>query len=527
MGRPPNRILLAAVASCLVFGAAPASGEQVCLLNGVCMAEPASDKEKPIDRIIRSYDDLAQNADSDHKPIYSRIAAQLREVKAAGGDYDPKTNTVVMPPGQKGPTDPLPNLGTQPKVDTNPPPKTDGPPGTETGDRSTGAGSARPQARAISASDEAAARSWSGAAQSAGFSGSSSGGGTAGAAASDLGTSNSSSNAGKAPQADGIKNAFADGKMGAGALGGGPGGAMGDLAGGAKSGAPGSGSGAFGPSRPPADADLLRQAGPYSHVYQREGFKVAAGPDGRPRIVDKFGNPASAADKARLAQAIRNEPAALERNPGFFNPSLGGISRDDFSNLKNIYRNDRDKHAEDFKDIALTPKGEERDFTRDKSCEIVSGACNKHAKESYKKDDEVPASDLSSIMASIRSELSATAAIEREAEKRAGLSAVANKIRSAVSSMFGGDRRSFGGPQSTRSQARKGQAADRSEDSGASHGARAQDSPHGDRTLQASMSPRGITVGWLAELALGTLGAGCLGLAAFVILRKRSFVRGP
>jgi hypothetical protein len=360
-------------------------------------------------------------------------------------------------------------------------------------------------------------------------------GSAGGAKADDLGSSGSgNSKAGNSGSIGNLGGKLKSAMDGAGRLaaaenfGGNQAGQMGSPGGGPRGamGAPG-GAISGGPASPRSAQDFLLASGPYKDAFKDAGLKAVIGADGRAMVVRTDGQSAGPGEIAALKTAIEREPAALMRNPSFFDPGRGGISRQDFSQLKEIYRKDQGRRAADFKDIALTPADQERDFTHSRSCDIVSGDCNKHAKESYKKDDEVPASDLASIMDSIRANLND--AEEREkAAGEAGSSRVggaAQRIKSFLSRMFGGGGGGTAGAATVASGDSGGQssaaAAGVAGAASSNRGARGASNAGGN---SASAAGR-FDAGKAAAISLGVLGIALVAGAAFVLFRRSSWRR--
>jgi|GEM_PF-6660330 len=216
-----------------------------------------------------------------------------------------------------------------------------------------------------------------------------------------------------------LKAAFADdGRVAAGAFPGGrepDGAAARALAGGAAAGPAGA---SGGPASPTTMRDFLYAAGPYRDAFKQAGLRVSTGPDGRIQVLRADGTPASPAELARLSRAIAAEPSALSRNPYYLDPGRGGISREDFADLKASYHERPELRDTEFKHIALPG---DRDFKRSESCEVVSGDCNAHATKSYKKDDDVPPQDLKSIWDDIETSLKKSEDADKGAAKDDGL----------------------------------------------------------------------------------------------------------
>jgi hypothetical protein len=251
-------------------------------------------------------------------------------------------------------------------------------------------------------------------------------------------------------------------------------------------------------------------AAPFAHDFQKNGLKVALGPNGKPMIVNRSGRPASEQERQRLLADIRAEPAASAHDQNFFNPSRGGISRDDFGALKDTYRNDPARRATDFKHIVLTPPGEDKDFTRSQSCEIVSGECNPHAEKSYAKGEAVPAGDLARIASALRDRL--FSATERHGRRRA--SGVGGLLGRLMARFGRGDASSGDEASGAVSGATASGAA---ADSAGDPAARTADALGG---LSSSAGRSAVTPGRIALFLAGTAGTGLMFGAVYVLFKR-------
>lgn len=125
----------------------------------------------------------------------------------------------------------------------------------------------------------------------------------------------------------------------------------------------------------------------YRQTFDALGLKVGRGPGGKALVTHPDGTPASETELGRLAQRIKQEPAALVGRPDFFDI----LPRERFMDLKEDFH-DSEGSGEEFKHISLSPG--ERDFKRSASCARASGSCNRFARRSYKRGEFVPPEDL-------------------------------------------------------------------------------------------------------------------------------------
>lgn len=159
-------------------------------------------------------------------------------------------------------------------------------------------------------------------------------------------------------------------------------------------------------SRPGTPGELALAAGPYRPAFESAGLRPGWA-NGAPALLRRDGTPASAQETAALSADIARMPAAAARAPGYLDPRAGGISWENFQSLKRDYSAKPELRGSEFKHIALS--GDERDFQRSESCDKVSGACNPHARASYKRGEDVPAEELRSIWDKINSVLGGAA----------------------------------------------------------------------------------------------------------------------
>ncbi len=179
-------------------------------------------------------------------------------------------------------------------------------------------------------------------------------------------------------------------------------------------------------AEPRSAQEFLLAATPYKAAFDALGLKPG-GPSG---VEKKDGSPASGRDLDELRARIRAEPLALQRDPAYLDPDRGGVSREDFGTLKDAFRRDGGLRATEFRHVELVPSGEERDFKRSESCQLVSGNCNPHARKSYAKGEDVPAGDLKRILAAIRGHLGAARERGRTDDANARVSGIAARIGS-------------------------------------------------------------------------------------------------
>lgn len=138
----------------------------------------------------------------------------------------------------------------------------------------------------------------------------------------------------------------------------------------------------------------------FAATFRDQGLKVGAGPRGEPAILRADGAAASPADLDRLRTALSADPAALRRRPDFFEV----LPREKFSDLKRDYSSRPDLRASVFKDIGMTAR--ERDFQWSASCSGLSGACNPHAsRRSYLKGQDVAPEDLDAVWSAAQEEI--------------------------------------------------------------------------------------------------------------------------
>lgn len=147
------------------------------------------------------------------------------------------------------------------------------------------------------------------------------------------------------------------------------------------------------PAHPKTDADLrvAAQSG-FKASFAAAGLKAGIGPNGSFLLLDAQGRPASDAERERLRRQIASDPEALLRYPDLF----ATIPRERYTQLKSDFETRPERRDSLFKDIGLTERKRDFDWTR--TCAKISGDCNKHVKsESYKKGDLVPPDDLDSL----------------------------------------------------------------------------------------------------------------------------------
>ncbi len=298
----------------------------------------------------------------------------------------------------------------------------------------------------------------------------------------------------------------------AGEMKGAPGSAMGSFAPGAKAGS--------GPAT--SDANLALSAAPFAHDFEKNGLKVALGPDGKPQIVNQSGRPASEPERQRLLADIRAEPAASAHDQNFFNPSRGGVSREDFGALKETLQKDPASCGKDCKHIVLTPPGEEKDFTRSQSCEIVSGECNPHAKKSYVKGELVPAGDLGRIAAALRDRL--FSANERHDRARASGGGRMGGFMGRLASIFGRgdglDAAASGGAGAPGASSGGSGASDAGDAHARPGEAQGGATPHGGGSNTPSTGLPPFSPTRVALLLAGLAGTGLMFGAVYVLVKR-------
>lgn len=255
-----------------------------------------------------------------------------------------------------------------------------------------------PEEGATVSSDEAAAH------EAAAASGGGGGGGASGAASSASGAAQAlkalmgPTDAGALPGAGGPGGT--DGLKGPSATTGGAAAAHGVVHSGPRGGAiTAGGGGATGdPANPNTSSDLALSArSGYGSAFAASGLKLA--PDGR-TVLRLDGSPASPADLSRLRERIQSMPAAIGRQPDFYNQ----VSPERYSDLKKGYKERKDLAETVYKDVGTTEK--DRDFVHTKSCSKMSGDCNESTKKaSYKKGDYVDPGDLDKMWESLQKEL--------------------------------------------------------------------------------------------------------------------------
>ncbi len=133
----------------------------------------------------------------------------------------------------------------------------------------------------------------------------------------------------------------------------------------------------------PSAGEISSWMGPYSDLLASRGLVADRAPDGSLRFRRKDGGPATKEEIAELKAAAEREPGALSKYPQFFQ----AISRSDYDSLRSEFSKNPDRPQ--FKDVGMT-KDQRQDLVWSKSCDKLSGDCNKHAEEaSYKKNDFV------------------------------------------------------------------------------------------------------------------------------------------
>lgn len=138
----------------------------------------------------------------------------------------------------------------------------------------------------------------------------------------------------------------------------------------------------------------LAQRTGFSAAFDALGLKVGAGPRGEPAIQRVDGAPATPRELEVLGAVLRSEPVALLRRPDFFDV----LSREKFAGLKRDYARLPEARAPAFKDIGMTERG--RDFQWSASCSGLSGDCNGSAGEgSYRRGQYVSPEDLERVWA--------------------------------------------------------------------------------------------------------------------------------
>lgn len=306
--------------------------------------------------------------------------------------------------------------------------------------------------------------------------------------------------------------------------GGGPGGAPAGGAGNTFSGGPGGGGftpSAFGagasgdPAHPKAPADFVLAArSGYSPAFAKAGLKL--GPDGK-SVVRLDGSPATAADYARLQQEISSMPAALGRRSDFFS----AVSPEHYADLKHGIK-DPSHSATVYKDVGTTEK--DRDFVHTASCDKLSGDCNKSVeKPSYKKGDYVAPEDLDRMWDALQKELdSSKASDDKEAGPKDGMPSLGGENArlardAAMSVALGGSGETAGGKASVAG----GGAAKTSTPAGVAAAATSSVKRLWKAVVLGMPGQGGRAKSGAGLLAIIAGGASLLGLAGFVILRRK------
>lgn len=278
-----------------------------------------------------------------------------------------------------------------------------------------------------------------------------------------------------------------------------------------------------GGASPTSDESLAAAARSFGDAFKRNNLVVGVGKDGRPAILDASGRPATQAQRDQVLADIRSEPSALARDPNFFDPARGGVARDDFNKLKETYRSDPAARETDLKHVELTPPGQENNFTRSESCDLVSSKCNPHARASYKKGDDVPASDLSRIIASLRERLVAAGGRAGSARSANDVGGAGGRIRGFLSGL---GVRWGGGPASSAVAALwnglTGRAAPAGTPGASKTGAResALAADGASAPQPALASPSSLSPAGLAFFLLAVLGAALVAGAGYVLFKK-------
>jgi hypothetical protein len=151
---------------------------------------------------------------------------------------------------------------------------------------------------------------------------------------------------------------------------------------------------------PATNRDLVASAySGFAPSYKKLGLKLGTDKNGRSRIVDTSGRPATPAQIAALRAQIASEPRALLRRPDFFQV----VPRKRFDALKTTYRAASSLRSSAFQDIAMTSQG--RDFSWSSTCHTLSGACNPSAMPpSYRRGTDVSPETLNRVYERIERE---------------------------------------------------------------------------------------------------------------------------
>jgi len=164
------------------------------------------------------------------------------------------------------------------------------------------------------------------------------------------------------------------------------------------------GAGASDPAHPATSRDLqVASLGGFKSSFGLLGMKAVGGPGGGVAILGPGGRPATPQEIERLKAQIRSDPSALLQYPNLFS----AISRERFASLKSDYAAPPAGKGDVFKDVSLS---EGRDLDWGRSCNEVSGDCNRHVNSKfYRQGSHVSPDDLSSLWSAIHEDAAKTA----------------------------------------------------------------------------------------------------------------------
>lgn len=150
---------------------------------------------------------------------------------------------------------------------------------------------------------------------------------------------------------------------------------------------------AGGPGAPATERELIASSySGFSASFKKVGLRVGADAQGRARIEDAGGRPASPERLAALRAQIDSEPRALLTRPDFFQV----IPRSRFNALKSAYRASPQLRSTAFQDIGAASGG--RDFAWTRSCHRLSGGCNPASAEArYERGEFVSPETLEGV----------------------------------------------------------------------------------------------------------------------------------
>jgi hypothetical protein len=163
------------------------------------------------------------------------------------------------------------------------------------------------------------------------------------------------------------------------------------------------GTGTADPAHPATPRDLLvASLGGFKSSFDLLGMKAVGGPGGAVTILGPGGRRATSQEIQRLAAQIRSDPSALLQYPNLFS----AISRERFASLKSDYAAPPSGKGDVFKDVSLS---EGRDLDWGRSCNEVSGDCNRHVNsKSYRQGSHVSPDDLSALWNAIHEDAAKT-----------------------------------------------------------------------------------------------------------------------